>query len=297
MKKIKIIKNISLSILFIVFFFIPLSSFFLIKNTHFQPLRFVFLNFSSTLCSLKCLGAEVSIPLFIETLKLLAISLFIFSLFYAIFKTFKKIFRTMEFVKGIKRKTRHVLKFGIKTNIFDHALPLAFTAGFFKPEIFLSSSLVETLEENELKGIILHEDQHRKSLDPLKNLIVSFVSDFLFFFPIIQFFKNLYLFSKEIIADMSCISMGVKKEELALAFLKVCKIRNTDSSWFFNKPLERIRFIFERKIEFVPSLKKIILSFILLLSFMGLFLAPQNKERFNQFLNHQTTCTYHNGNG
>ncbi len=296
MKKIKIIKAISLSILFIVFFFLFLSSFFLIKNTHFQPLKFAFFNFFSTLCSLKCLGKEISIPFFFETLKLLAIFLFISSLSFATFKIFKKVFRTMEFVKEIKKEAKHVLKFGIKTNIFDHEFPLAFTAGFFKPEIFLSSSLVKTLEENELKSIILHEDQHRKSLDPLKNLIVSFVSDFLFFFPIIQFFKNLYLFSTEIIADMSCISRGMKKEELALAFLKVCKIRNTENSWFFNKPLERIKFIFERKIEFVPSLKKIILSFILLLLIMGLFFTPQDKERFNQFLNHHNTCTYHNEN-
>lgn len=293
MRKTKVIRFLSFFLPLCVFFSFLSGSIFLYEKINLYPLKFAFFDISGTLCSIRCIGNQALFPLFLENLKIFALSLFIFSFLYALFKTIKRIYRTKNFVKKIKKETITVSKFGINTNIFEHNLPLAFTAGFFKPEIYLSTSLTESLNEKEIKGIIFHEIHHKEALHPLKNLIISFISDSLFFLPISRFFKQLYLFCIEIFADMNCISNGLTKEEVALSFLKVCKIRKMENSWFYSEPLERVKFLFEGRLKIFLSAKKIIVSIVLLILLAGVTLSSVEQERFKLFLQHRNVCGYH----
>lgn len=293
MRKIKVIRFLSFFLPLCVFLSFLLGSIFLYEKINLYPLKFAFSDFSETLCSIKCIGNQALFPLFLESLKILALSLFILSFLYAVFKTIKRIYHTKNFVKKIKKKAIKVSKFGISTNIFVHNFPLAFTAGFFKPEIYLSTSLTRSLNEKEIKGIIFHEIHHKKAFHPLKNIIISFISDTLFFLPISRFFKQLYLFCTEIFADMNCISNGLTKEEIALSFLKVCKIRNTENSWFFSEPLERVKFLFEGRLKIFLSIKRMVVSIVILILLAGATFSSVEQERFKTFLQHRNVCSYH----
>lgn len=57
--------------------------------------------------------------------------------------------------------------------VFNSEYNYAFTAGFLKPEVFISKGLVHSLTQGELDKIIKHEESHKRSYDPLKKLIVK----------------------------------------------------------------------------------------------------------------------------
>jgi beta-lactamase regulating signal transducer with metallopeptidase domain len=293
MGKIKILKIFSFSLLLFFFIFFFSLSIFLIKNVSLNPLKYALFNINKTICSIKCLGEGTAIPLMIEGLRFIVLSIFLVFFTLSLFKTLKKLYITDKFVRDIETGAKTILKFGIKIKVFSHELPLAFTAGFFKPDIYISSHLFNLLEEKELKGIILHEVQHKKNLDPLKNLIISFISDSISFVPIAKFFKKLYAVCTEILADQNCISSGLKKDELALSFLKVCKIGKMEYSWFFNEPFERIKFLFGEKIKIIPSFKKFLVSIIFAVALIIVIFVPNNEGKLSSFLHHSHVCSYH----
>ncbi len=85
--------------------------------------------------------------------------------------------------------------------VFKSSIPKAFTLGFLKPKIYISSSLLKQVSSEELELILLHEKQHCNSYDPLRKLVSNLVKNSLPFFP----FKNLmfenYTRLSEILAD------------------------------------------------------------------------------------------------
>ncbi len=81
---------------------------------------------------------------------------------------------------------------------------------------------------------------------------------------------------------------------MAHLFLKILKIRNTENSWFSNEPLERVKFLLGEKVKILPSLKGILISFILfMLLTLTILSTKNNEERFNPFLQHHEVCNYH----
>lgn len=293
MKKVKLISFLSFFLPLFIFLFLFSGYISLYKMINLYPLKHAFSDISGTFCSIKCLRTTALIPFLFENLKILAISFLTSSLIYGIFKTIRRIYKTEKFLNKIKKEAKPSAKYGINVNIFPHNLPLAFTAGFFKPEIYLSTSLTQFLNEKEIKGIVFHEIHHKKALHPLKSLIISFISDSLFFLPVSKLFKKLYLFCNEIFGDMNSISNGLTKEEIALSFLKVCKIRNMESSRFSNEPIERIKFLFDGKIKIIFSVKKLIISIVVLILLTVITLSSMEKEKFNPFLQHKQVCSYH----
>ncbi len=293
MRKIKIIRSVSLFLLVSLFLFLFSGSIFLAQNINLNSIKYYFSDINSTLCTIKCLGPGFLMPFSLENIKFFTLSLSLFSFAYSLTKTVERIQKTRKFVREIKKEAKPFSRFGLEINSFSHKLPLAFTAGFLKPEIFISSSLLDSLNERELKGILFHEIHHKKNYDPLKDLFISFISDSLFFIPIAKFLKNIDKLCTEIIADMNSISKGLTREEMALAFLKVCKIRKMEGSWFFNKPLERARFLLGEGMRIFPSFKKLILSIVLLILLSGIIFSPINIESRKSILHHRNVCSYH----
>lgn len=85
--------------------------------------------------------------------------------------------------------------------LVDLARPLAFTTGVLRPAIWLSSGLLDTLDDDELEAVLRHEAHHVMARDPLKILIVRCLSRALFFVPVARDLSDAYGAAKETAAD------------------------------------------------------------------------------------------------
>ncbi len=77
----------------------------------------------------------------------------------------------------------------------------AFTAGWWRPRIFLAAQLERLLTEDELTAVILHESAHARSRDPLKLSVMRFLASTLFYIPAIRRMADDLADEAEIAAD------------------------------------------------------------------------------------------------
>jgi len=113
---------------------------------------------------------------------------------------------------------------GIPVRIFDaEGLSLAFTNGFFSPEIFISKALWNSLDDEEKKSVLLHELCHAKRRDPLRIIIMKFLTDSFFFIPLFKWLKLKFEEFIEKSADDAVKSAGVDPLILASALVKVSR--------------------------------------------------------------------------
>ena len=84
-------------------------------------------------------------------------------------------------------------------------VPLAFCFGLFRPRIGISTGLVETLTQHELKAVLLHEDYHRRHRDPVRGLLAEVLAGSLFFLPVAAELRDLFLTSLELAADRHAV--------------------------------------------------------------------------------------------
>lgn len=105
--------------------------------------------------------------------------------------------------------------------IVDSDAPLCFCAGLLSPRIYLSRAVVEKLAPEELEALLLHEECHLESRDPLKVLLGRWVVSVLFFVPILRELYLRYLTSKEIAADRKAIENQGNPNSLAGALAKL----------------------------------------------------------------------------
>jgi len=85
--------------------------------------------------------------------------------------------------------------------VLQSPLPLAFCFGFLKPRICLSSGLIEALSPEQLEAALLHEEYHRRSVDPLRLLIVETLAKMLFFLPLVAEWGEMIKVRLEVAAD------------------------------------------------------------------------------------------------
>lgn len=84
-------------------------------------------------------------------------------------------------------------------HVLRSAQPIAFTAGFFRPQVYISSFLVGRLTARELKSVVQHETYHMKSRDPLRKAVVSLVQNMLLPFP----FRGNIFASYEVLSELA----------------------------------------------------------------------------------------------
>lgn len=102
----------------------------------------------------------------------------------------------------------------------DHNL-FSFCGGLFSPYIIVTSGLVKSLTAKELEAVLLHEQSHLISRDPLKVLIGKTFSSMFFFLPI---FRELYKNTEavnELLADQWTINCQQKATFLRGALKKI----------------------------------------------------------------------------
>ncbi|MBA2669534.1 MAG: M56 family metallopeptidase [Gemmatimonadetes bacterium] len=71
-------------------------------------------------------------------------------------------------------------------NVVDGLPSPAFTTGWIRPRIYLSSCLAERLSRPELEAVIAHEAAHVRRRDPLRLSVLRFVACMLFWLPAVR---------------------------------------------------------------------------------------------------------------
>ncbi|MBE0713573.1 MAG: M56 family metallopeptidase [Candidatus Aminicenantes bacterium] len=251
-------------------------------------------------CNLRCLGIMPFLQVLGEAGKAILLVFMSFAFFYALSRTALRILRTLAFVDRAERNAapnKDVARFSFLENVtvFEDHLPLAFTAGFLKPRVFISTKLVDILDEKELRAVILHESHHQRSKDPLKGLVVSFISDFLFFLPVSGFLKKTFHLTSELTADAYSINSQVDPLDLVSSLLKVQKLNGPAASWFFDPTAERAKHLLGQPARLSLPLRKTFLTIILLAISSFIALIPVKKSVSSLFINHDKTCVLRSG--
>lgn len=136
----------------------------------------------------------------------------------------------VHFTLAARRGQLHVRRLSIRSRpasvgntavrILADPAPLAFVSGVFRPQIYVSSLLIDTLDEHELRGVLLHELHHRTTLAPLRSLVLEAGHRTLGWLPPVRRAVLDRLASLEIEADAAAVDAGVRAATLASALLK-----------------------------------------------------------------------------
>lgn len=131
-------------------------------------------------------------------------------------------------VKKLRENLEIVKRFNygdnITVNIFSaDNISVAFTMGLLNPEIYISTGLYRSLNEEEIKSVIAHEVHHVKERDPFKIVVLRFIEDIFFFIPILKHLLRRFEEAMEKSADDFAMVTGGNEFSLASALLKVKK--------------------------------------------------------------------------
>jgi Zn-dependent protease with chaperone function len=109
---------------------------------------------------------------------------------------------------------------GAEVQLLDIARPVAFVSGLLRPRIYLSPPLMALLDARELRGVVLHEQHHRRTLAPLRGLALVTWLRLLGWLPPARRSIAERLAALECEADAAAIARGVTPAALASALLK-----------------------------------------------------------------------------
>ena len=94
---------------------------------------------------------------------------------------------------------------------------VAFTAGLWRPRIFVSAGLVDGLNDQQLEAVLLHEEHHAQRRDPFRALVARSLAMTLFFLPILRDMSRYYHIGKEIEADAAAVRQQRSRAHIASA--------------------------------------------------------------------------------
>ncbi|MBO1510638.1 M56 family metallopeptidase [Metabacillus bambusae] len=112
-------------------------------------------------------------------------------------------------------------------NCHEH---VAFTFGFFKPTIVLSTELIEMLDHAELEAVIYHESAHQRYFDPLMVFVLQMISEVMWYIPLTKWAYQNYKIMIELAADESAVNRMGSELGLGSALLKLVKTRLSGNS-------------------------------------------------------------------
>lgn len=109
--------------------------------------------------------------------------------------------------------------------VIRHEQPLAFTVGFWRPVIVLSSGLLALLEDEELEAVVEHESFHQKNRDARKLWMLQRIAEGLWFIPLTRWSYQSYQILSEVLADRYAIERMGSERGLGSALLKLIRTR------------------------------------------------------------------------
>ena len=107
-----------------------------------------------------------------------------------------------------------------KIDVVADGRPFSFCYWFLRPRICLSTALVDRLDIDELRAVLLHERYHLRQRDPLRLVIARYFAAGLYVVPVVDELVGFFTLQKEIAADQAAVrANGV--EALASALDKL----------------------------------------------------------------------------
>jgi bla regulator protein blaR1 len=89
--------------------------------------------------------------------------------------------------------------------VVDHAVPLAFCAGWLRPRVYVSTGVLARLSDRELQAVLAHEHHHGALRDPLRLAVSRVLSQALFFLPVLRSLHAAYADAAELTADAAAL--------------------------------------------------------------------------------------------
>ena len=124
--------------------------------------------------------------------------------------------------------------------------PQAFCYGLLRPMVCLSLPLVEELEPEELRAVLIHEGEHLSVRDPLRLLCGRTLTRTLFLMPLAEDLYQIFVLQRELRADAKCTAAG-HRDMLASAMFKLFSagtVAPTGSAGF-NVTEQRVKHLME----------------------------------------------------
>ncbi len=113
---------------------------------------------------------------------------------------------------------------GLPIHCIKHAFPVLAVIGIFRPRIFVAETVLETLEDGELRAAIAHEYGHLRARDNLKRTVLRICRD-LVILPIGKDLDLAWAQSAEVVADEFAADRGASTAlDLASALVKITRI-------------------------------------------------------------------------
>ncbi|GFZ91002.1 hypothetical protein GCM10008018_41620 [Paenibacillus marchantiophytorum] len=106
-------------------------------------------------------------------------------------------------------------------SVLNDAELFAVTSGMFTPRIIISSCLVKSLSDNELKAVLLHEAYHGIHYHPVKKWFLRRLSHVIMYVPMLKGLTAYYSIWIELLADRYAIEQMRNKTYLASALVKI----------------------------------------------------------------------------
>jgi len=107
-------------------------------------------------------------------------------------------------------------------NVILSKEPLAFCYGLFRPQICLSTGLIDLLTDSELRAVLCHEHHHQLIHAPLWLFVADGLASTLFFIPIFGDLRNFLAVSIERAADNYAVEL-TDRSTLARALYRLLK--------------------------------------------------------------------------
>ena len=130
----------------------------------------------------------------------------------------------------LSAESQRVSVAGAEVRLLDTTTLAAF--GLFRPQIYLTPALIELLDRDELRGVLLHEQHHRRTLAPLRGLALESWQRALGWLPPARHALAARLAALEIEADAAAVARGVDPATLASALVKCGPSRPGSASAF-----------------------------------------------------------------
>lgn len=146
------------------------------------------------------------------------VSLVSAGLIYASFRAARNVIKARDAISALPLKNS-----GDVALIMDDNLRTAFTSGFLRPRIYITTGLLKGLERDELRAVFLHELKHKKGYDPLRFLCYAFVRDAFFYIPAMKYLAGFARLKKEHEADDAATSKLNGPLFVASALIKVAR--------------------------------------------------------------------------
>ncbi len=116
-----------------------------------------------------------------------------------------------------------VAKLGLTSRVIavESLQPVALTVGLIVPRIIISTGLVNSLNDEELEAVLLHEQTHLQHRDPLRLLAARSLATAFFYVPAVRVLARRHLAAVELAADEYAIVRQGHSLGLSSAMLRV----------------------------------------------------------------------------